>query len=165
MSEVTLYREIDALGGTPNGDPLDAAFCDAINRVLEILTRRGFSEHRDAASATLPVPANSGEGEKLREPLRAALVFIRDAPRVLVADRGDWLTNNLDSLIAALATPDAAPINKEEIDPRARAMVGDALWSSTGRNWTDDEIDAFIRSRGNTTPDAAPIGSDDAEAR
>jgi hypothetical protein len=49
---VTLYREIDALGGTPGND-WDRGYCEALNDVLAILTKRGFSEAADAPADLL----------------------------------------------------------------------------------------------------------------
>lgn len=43
----TLYREIDALGGTGTGD-WHEGYSKALNDVLSILIRRGFSEAADA---------------------------------------------------------------------------------------------------------------------
>lgn len=48
-AKVSLYREIDALGGVP--DPAhqsSVGYCQAIADVLAILDRRGFSEFADA---------------------------------------------------------------------------------------------------------------------
>ncbi|WP_184083884.1 hypothetical protein [Sphingomonas xinjiangensis] len=55
---VTLYREIDALGGTAESEH-DKGYVAAIDDVLAILSRRGFSEHRspysDVIDALTPV--------------------------------------------------------------------------------------------------------------
>ncbi len=47
---VSLYREIDALGGTASTDH-ERGYVAAIDDVLAILTRRGFSEHVEAVPA------------------------------------------------------------------------------------------------------------------
>ena len=44
---MTLYREIDALGGTHNSDFL-RGYVSAVDDVLAILTKRGFTEDADA---------------------------------------------------------------------------------------------------------------------
>lgn len=45
----TLYREIDALGGEDKSE-WGRGFSDCLSYVLEILEKRGFSEHMDAAA-------------------------------------------------------------------------------------------------------------------
>jgi hypothetical protein len=55
---VTLYREIDALGGAAmSGSVYDQAYHDgyskALDLVFEILERRGFSEHGDPIAAVI----------------------------------------------------------------------------------------------------------------
>lgn len=47
IAPVTLYREVDALGGTPRED-YERGYNTALRHVLEILVRRGFSELADA---------------------------------------------------------------------------------------------------------------------
>lgn len=46
MNAVNLYREIDALGGTGEGE-WHKGYCEALTDVLAILKRRGFSELDD----------------------------------------------------------------------------------------------------------------------
>jgi hypothetical protein len=46
---VTLYREIDALGGVADND-LERGYVSAIEDVLAILERRGFTEEADASA-------------------------------------------------------------------------------------------------------------------
>lgn len=46
----TLYREIDALGGTANTE-WGGGYGEALDDVLAILTRRGFTEAADAVAA------------------------------------------------------------------------------------------------------------------
>ncbi len=58
----TLYREVDALGGTGEGD-WHKGYSEALTDVLAILAKRGFSEAADAASGsdTAPKPLTSRE--------------------------------------------------------------------------------------------------------
>ena len=49
---VTLYREIEALGGAGTGE-WHAGYVDAISEVLNILQRRGFTEFRTPYVAVL----------------------------------------------------------------------------------------------------------------
>jgi len=51
---VTLFREIDALGGTgmpAEGESWSRGYSEALSDVLSILTKRGFTEHADPHSA------------------------------------------------------------------------------------------------------------------
>ena len=51
---VTLYREIDALGGYHDPeDQRDVGYGEALTAVLAILQRRGFSEHVEAVPAPI----------------------------------------------------------------------------------------------------------------
>ena len=56
MSVVSLYREIDALGGIGDGD-WHEGYSQALDDVLAILTRRGFSEKSDAVDHRLIMAA------------------------------------------------------------------------------------------------------------
>jgi len=66
MTALSLYREIDALGGTADND-LERGYVSAITDVLEILERRGFSERTDA-------PQHNAELKEANGELLAALV-------------------------------------------------------------------------------------------
>lgn len=50
---VTLYREIDALGGTGDGE-WHRGYTDALTEVLAILSKRGFTEQSDAPGPLRP---------------------------------------------------------------------------------------------------------------
>lgn len=53
---VTLYREIDALGGTgmlSEDESWSRGYNEALSDVLAILDRRGFSEHRSPYSGVI----------------------------------------------------------------------------------------------------------------
>ncbi len=59
---VSIYREIDALGGTDmssEGENWSRGYSEALSDVLKILKRRGFSEHRtpysDVIDALTPI--------------------------------------------------------------------------------------------------------------
>lgn len=54
VERVTLYREIDALGGTSQG-PWDDGYSAALTDVLLILMKRGFSEEQDATPANTAI--------------------------------------------------------------------------------------------------------------
>jgi hypothetical protein len=69
---VTLYREVDALGGTADND-LERGYISAITDVLEILERRGFSEHTDAPPTIRSWDADVQVG-KFLEPGLAVMV-------------------------------------------------------------------------------------------
>lgn len=49
MSACTLHREINALGGAPDGE-WSKGYNEAIGDVLNVLERRGFSEAADAST-------------------------------------------------------------------------------------------------------------------
>jgi len=62
---VTLYREIDALGGTgmpAEGESWSRGYSEALSDVLSILTKRGFTEYADFD------PTEEGSGLDPRTP-------------------------------------------------------------------------------------------------
>jgi len=68
VSAVTLYREIDALGGSgmpSEGENWSRGYSEALSDVLSILSRRGFSEHHspvtDLVSALTPILSDIGQ--------------------------------------------------------------------------------------------------------
>lgn len=70
---VTLYREIDALGGAPNSSSdYDKAYNDghgaALDAALEILAKRGFSEAEDAYPEALIALAHQYRSDMLYPP-------------------------------------------------------------------------------------------------
>lgn len=63
---VTLYREVDALGGTGEGD-WHAGYTEALTEVLNILTKRGFTEAADAKDGGQRVAFYWKDGSDIRE--------------------------------------------------------------------------------------------------
>jgi hypothetical protein len=61
VTGTTLFREIDALGGTPSSD-WDEGYNEALSDVLQILTKRGFTEYADFD------PTEEGSGLDPRTP-------------------------------------------------------------------------------------------------
>ena len=74
--------------------------------------------------ATPPVPANSGEGEKLREAIERAKTRAWDVYGV----KWHYLEeiSRFELVFAALATPDAAPIGSVDADYSGYVEEGDA---------------------------------------
>lgn len=136
---VTLYREIDALGGTGTGRWHDG-YSDAIGVVLDILQRRGFSEVADAtpsldnlatAKARLSIAAvrarNSGQ-EKVS--------VIADDVAVLLASHSD-----LDRTVSAPAG--------EGVE-EAEALGWLVEWTVAGQDWVETfacEVNAIDKAR------------------
>ena len=71
--QVTLFREVDALGGTgmpEEGESWSRGYSEALSDVLSILAKRGFSEQSDARPSPSPaIVKEAGEVERLREVL------------------------------------------------------------------------------------------------
>ncbi|KQM18407.1 hypothetical protein [Novosphingobium sp. Leaf2] len=70
---VTLYREIDALGGaadtsTPYNNAHDEGYSAALSDVLVILSKRGFSEAEDAQPEALIALAHQYRSDMLYPP-------------------------------------------------------------------------------------------------
>lgn len=97
QGEVTLYREIDALGGAGDGD-WHKGYSEALTDVLAILSKRGFTEF----TATPPSPALDAATIE-----RCAQVAEQRAPAVQCMSVADEVQACLDIAAAIRALPNA----------------------------------------------------------
>ncbi|MGN7160854.1 hypothetical protein [Sphingomonas sp. SAFR-052] len=114
---VTLYREIDALGGTANTDH-ERGYVAAIDDVLAILSRRGFSEATDAGAVPIAVDVSELRC-RIQDALLASLGDVYDCTRVWSAwnvgtmDQDDFepVLNRLDELVDEIAMQVTKPFS------------------------------------------------------
>ncbi len=176
LSVVANYSDAVANGGEYAGQHL--ANLQAMNGDV-------IADDARVLAATPPVPATSGEGEKLREALGEAREIILE----LFHSRGCEYEGTDEDMVgfidAALATPDAAPIDLPA-DVRALVIAGREFWGAHNDATSESvAMDAALEAFSARVPYddepaaedqdlhpaleaaldycAAPIGSDDAD--
>lgn len=97
VSGVSVYREIDALGGTTDLGDYSAGYREALDEVIAILEQRGFTEHAD------PAPVYSdGDREKAAQAFHDDPLAARDHAFEPGTPRGDWCFEVVDCVAGSL---------------------------------------------------------------
>jgi len=132
---VTLWREIDALGGTSLAQSdyergHDAGYDKALEQVLAILTRRGYSEHDD------PLVGMTLNRDNLREYLAEANDRERQAQTRLAAQcaKAEAMRRVVQAVVAAASRPPAIWETAVDVPPAKRTAheaADVALWQQS----------------------------------
>jgi len=120
---VTLFREVDALGGTgmpEEGESWSRGYSEALSDVLSILAKRGFSEQLDARASPSPaIVKEAGEVERLTGDILFDAFMVGDVSRLTTTALPGSLRSMQssyqrawDDLAAALSASNAAQVSK-----------------------------------------------------
>lgn len=119
-AKVSLYREIDALGGTgltSEGESWGRGYSEALSDVLTLMERRGFSEAADAGAVPIAVDVSELRC-RIQDALLSTLDDVYDCTRVWSAwgygtmDEHDFrpVLDRLDELVDEIATQVTKPV-------------------------------------------------------